>query len=140
MDLSHTIHLLGETLGEVLRMEESAALFETEERIRGLAKARRGGDGAAAIGLADEVRALTADAARVMASAFAVYFDLVNLAEETHRMRALRERERTQHPVPIAESIGNAVARLKAGRVTAPQMATLLEALRIELVLTAHPT
>ena len=140
MDLSGTIHLLGEMLGEVLRTEESIALFETEERIRGLAKARRSGDPAAAAGLADEVRALTADAARVTASAFAVYFDLVNLAEETHRIRALRERERTHDPAPIGESIGDAVARLKARGITARQMAQLLETLRIELVLTAHPT
>ncbi len=140
MDLSGTIHLLGETLGKVLRTEESESLFETEERIRGLAKARRGGDAAAAIGLANEVKALNADAARVMASAFAVYFDLVNLAEETHRIRALRERERIQHPAPIGESIGDAVARLKARGLTSGQMAELLETLRIELVLTAHPT
>jgi len=34
LDLSATIHLLGETLGEVLRAQESSALFGTEERIR----------------------------------------------------------------------------------------------------------
>jgi phosphoenolpyruvate carboxylase len=140
LDLSGTIHLLGETLGEVLRAEESDALFGLEERIRGLAKARRGGDTAAAIELAEEVKALTADAARVMASAFAVYFDLVNLAEETHRIRALRERERVRHPAPISESIGDAMARLKERGLTSHQMAELLESLRIELVLTAHPT
>ena len=31
MDLSATIHLLGEALGEVLRAQESVSLFETEE-------------------------------------------------------------------------------------------------------------
>jgi phosphoenolpyruvate carboxylase len=140
VDLSAAIHLLGEMLGEVLRTEESDALFEREERIRGFAKGRRAGDASAAAALAEEVRELTPDAARVMASAFAVYFDLVNLAEETHRIRALRERERTQHPAPIGESIGDAMARLKARGVTAGEMAELLETLRIELVLTAHPT
>jgi len=140
VNLSTTIHLLGETLGEVLRTQESVALFETEERIRALAKARRAGDQAAATCLADEVRALSTDAARATASAFAVYFDLVNLAEETQRIRALRERERAQHPAPIGESVGAAMARLKAQGVTAHQMKTLLESLRIELVLTAHPT
>ena len=48
VDLSATIHLLGETLGEVLRTQESVALFETEERIRALAKARRAGEPGAA--------------------------------------------------------------------------------------------
>jgi phosphoenolpyruvate carboxylase len=140
VDLSATIHLLGETLGDVLRAQESAELFETEERIRALAKARRAGDEAAAPCLAAEVAALSTDAGRVMASAFAVYFDLVNLAEEAHRIAALRERERLQHPAPIAESIGAAVAALRGRGVSAAQMAALLDALRIELVLTAHPT
>src|SRR5207253_5584246 len=88
LDLSATIHLLGETLGEVLRAQESSALFGTEERIRALAKSRRAGDAAAAGGLADEVGALDVDGARATASAFA---DLVNLAEESHRIRALRQ-------------------------------------------------
>ena len=92
MDLSATIHLLGEVLGDVLRTQESVALFETEERIRALAKACRLDDKASAERLAAEVRALSHDAARAVASAFAVYFDLVNLAEEEHRIAALRER------------------------------------------------
>jgi phosphoenolpyruvate carboxylase len=140
VDLSATIHLLGETLGEVLRTRESAALFETEERIRALAKTRRAGETVAARGLAAEVAALSLDAARATASAFAVYFDLVNLAEEAHRLRSLRERERALHPAPIGESVGHAVALLKRRGTTVEQMAALLRALRVELVLTAHPT
>jgi len=140
VDLSATIHLLGETLGEVLRTQESAALFETEEGIRALAKARRGDEPGAAERLAADVAALSTDAARATASAFAVYFDLVNLAEEAHRIQALRERERTQHPAPIGESVGEAVARLKAQGVASERMAEVLGSLRIELVLTAHPT
>src|SRR5262245_16225780 len=140
MDLSDTIHLLGEILGDVLRSEESVALFMTEERIRALAKARRAGEPEAARDLAAAVAALSTDEARATASAFAVYFDLVNLAEESHRLQALRDRERSRHPAPIAESVGEAVARLKAQGVPADRMAALLADLRVELVLTAHPT
>ncbi len=140
MDLSATIHLLGEALGEVLRAQESVALFETEEQIRALAKARRAGEMDAAVRLPLAVADLPTDAARATASAFAVYFDLINLAEEVHRIQALRARERAQHPAPIGESIGEAIARLRAGGVTAERMATLLRELRVELVLTAHPT
>jgi phosphoenolpyruvate carboxylase len=140
VDLSATIHLLGETLGETLRTQESVALFETEERIRALAKARRLDDKAAAERLAAEVAALSDEAARATASAFAVYFDLVNLAEEVHRIEALRERERARHPRPIAESIRDAVAELAAGGTSPARMAGLLQALKVELVLTAHPT
>jgi phosphoenolpyruvate carboxylase len=140
VDLSATIHLLGETLGAVLREQESAPIFETEERVRAFAKARRAGDATAADRLAAEVSALSPDAARATASAFAVYFDLVNLAEEAYRIRALRGRERAQHPAPIGESLGEAVAKLKAEGVTDERLAALLATLKIELVLTAHPT
>ena len=140
MDLSATIHLLGEALGDVLRTQESADLFETEERIRSLAKARRSSPGRPPEHLAAEVAALSVDAARATASAFAVYFDLVNLAEEAQRIRALRERERSAHPAPIGESIGAAIGEIKSRGVTPERMAALLGALRIELVLTAHPT
>lgn len=40
MDLSATIHLLGDVLGEVLREQETPALFDLEERIRALARRR----------------------------------------------------------------------------------------------------
>ncbi len=140
MDLSSTIHYLGELLGQVISEQESPALFETEERIRALAKARRAGDESAAAELAVQVAALSTDEARAVASAFTLYFDLANLAEEAQRVDALREREREQHPAPIGESIAEAIAALKQRGVSSEQMAQLLHDLRIELVLTAHPT
>jgi len=140
VDLSTTIHLLGETLGSVLRAQESVALFDLEERIRGLAKARRAEDLSAGASLAREVAALAVDDARAAASAFAVYFDLVNIAEDAHRLQALRERERANHPRPVAESIGDALGLIRARGVPAERMAALLGALQVELVLTAHPT
>ena len=140
MDLSSTIRYLGELLGQAIGEQESAALFETEERIRALAKARRAGDSTAAAQLAAQVRALDVDQARAVASAFTVYFDLANLAEEAQRVDALHAREREQYPAPIDESIGEAIATLKRRGVTSEQMAQLLRELHIELVLTAHPT
>lgn len=124
----------------MLRSQESVALFETEERVRALAKARRAGEMEAAVQLPGAVAELPEEAARATASAFAVYFDLVNLAEEVHRIRALRARERARHPAPVGESIGEAVGLLVARGVGADRMAALLQTLRVELVLTAHPT
>jgi phosphoenolpyruvate carboxylase len=140
MDLSQTIHLLGDLLGQVISELESPHIFEIEERIRALAKARRSGDQTAAMGLEREVASLSAEEARAVAAAFAVYFDLVNLAEENQRVLALRRREDEFHPNPIPESIGEAIATLKQSGVTPRQMEDLLGDLSIELVLTAHPT
>jgi phosphoenolpyruvate carboxylase len=141
MDLSTTINLLGRLLGDVISEQESSGLFDIEERVRQLAKARRAEeDGTAAAQLAAEVRALSLDAARAVASAFTLYFDLVNLAEEANRVRALRQRERQFHPTPTEDTLAEAVALLKARGVTHAQMSALLRDLNIELVLTAHPT
>ena len=140
MDLSDTVRLLGDLLGQVLSTEESPQLFETEEKIRALAKARRSGEAQAGAHLAAEVATLVPDAARGVAAAFALYFDLVNVAEEDYRVQALRQRQRDLYPDPIGESIADAIGQLKQHGVTHDQMAALLNQLHIELVLTAHPT
>jgi phosphoenolpyruvate carboxylase len=139
MDLSATIHLLGDILGEVISAQESPPIFELEERIRMHAKARRAGDPGGAEGLTEEVASLTPDEARAVAAAFTLYFDLVNLAEEHYRVSALRQQEREEVQA-VHDSIQEAISILKQAGVSQEQMASLLENLQIELVLTAHPT
>ena len=69
MDLSDTVRLLGDLLGQVVSAEETPQLFETEEKIRALAKARRSGEASAGARLAAEVATLMPNAARSVASA-----------------------------------------------------------------------
>ena len=140
MELSETIHLLGDILGEVISELESPELFAIEERIRAAAKDRRGANAEAAKQLEAEVEALDVDTARAVSAAFTTYFDLVNLAEEYHRVRQLRERESILSPKPLDESVNDAIASLKVEGVSSGQMQDLLNGLSIELVLTAHPT
>jgi len=140
MDISQFIHLLGDQLGKVISELESPGVFETEERIRAEAKARRSGDQVAAQRLRHEVEVLQADEARAVAASFATYFDLVNLAEENYRLALLRHQEQENSPEPVKESIAEAIAILKQHGVTADQMSQLIDSLSIELVLTAHPT
>ena len=140
MDISQNIHLLGNLLGKVITELESQELFNTEEKIRALAKARRSGDKDATKQLQQHISALTNDDARVIAAAFTSYFDLVNLAEEDHRVQLLRQRENELFPEPDRESIGEAIALLKKQGVTSGEMSALMDSLAIELVLTAHPT
>jgi phosphoenolpyruvate carboxylase len=144
MDISETIHMLGDILGRVLTEQESPRIYEIEERIRHYSKARRADHGPeghrAGESLRKEVAALTPDEARAVASAFALYFDLVNLAEEYFRVRTLREQEASGRPFMIHESIAEAIHILKAEGVTAEKLGEVLDQLDIELVLTAHPT
>ena len=81
MELSGVIHLLGDLLGQVIEQVESAEGFRLEERVRELAKRRRAGEGSGSE-LSAMIDGMDANAARVVAAAFAVYLDLVNLAED----------------------------------------------------------
>ncbi len=140
MDLSKTIHWLGDSLGQVLSEQESPEIFALEERIRQLAKDRRAGSEYAAAALAKEVSALSTEEARAVAAAFTLYFDLVNLAEESYRVSMIRRQAAENYPRPVHDSIEEAVQILHERGVTAAQMEQLLQNLSIELVLTAHPT
>ncbi len=140
MELSNTIRLLGNLLGQVICDQESPAIFDIEERIRAASKGRRDGEADAAEILAREVGNLNTEQARAVATAFALYFDLVNLAEENHRVSMLRERQRASYPEAISESIDAAVRYLKEREATLGEVDQLLNDLHIELVLTAHPT
>jgi phosphoenolpyruvate carboxylase len=140
LDISQLIHLLGDLLGKVILEFEGVASFEMIERIRAAAKARRAGESDADRSLRQIFQRLQPAEAQTIATAFAAYFDLVNLAEERSRLDTLRQRQRESYPRPEHDSIGEAIALLKAQGVTAQQMADLLDNLSIEIVLTAHPT
>jgi phosphoenolpyruvate carboxylase len=139
--LSADIHLLGDTLGRVIRQQAGIAVFDLEERIRALSKTRRSDPGAGVddylAGLVDE---MNLEQAESVARAFTTYFDLVNVAEENHRVRVLRQRERQSHPQPPPQSIAAAIARLWEQNVDEPALEALLARLHVEPVFTAHPT
>lgn len=132
--------MLGEHLGQIIAEQESQEIFDLEEEIRLAAKNRRDGDQEAAQTLSSTVTRLDVEQARGVATAFTVYFDLVNLAEEIYRIGILRERKRAGYPDPIDNSIGEALSLLHQTGFSEQQLKAILNELRIELVLTAHPT
>ena len=86
MNLSQIVRLLGNILGQVLIEQESNDVFIIEEDIRNLSKERRDKNPKAQEQLQTKVASLTSQQARAVASAFALYFDLINLAEENERI------------------------------------------------------
>jgi phosphoenolpyruvate carboxylase len=139
--LSYDIHLLGDQLGRVIRRQAGIEMYELVERIRALAKARRIEPDAAVDGRIQHlVNEISLEEVEQVARSFTLYFELINLAEEQHRVRVLRDRERQAHPRPLGESIPEAIERLRLLGVDEFEMRDLLERLHIELVFTAHPT
>ncbi|MEI7836954.1 MAG: pyruvate formate lyase family protein [Planctomycetota bacterium] len=86
MDISQYIHLLGDQLGKVISELESPAIFESEERIRTEAKARRAGSAYGGV-MADALEAviLLAERYRVLAEAQAA-----EATDECQRVRLKR--------------------------------------------------
>ena len=135
--LRANVRLLGDILGGVLVEQEGEELFSDEERIRALSRAAR--EGAPRDELRDAVRGLDLERQGTVLRAFAMYFQLANIAEQHHRVRRRRDYARmARHPQPgSCEEVFN---RLRAGGVAADVLAAAVGDLRIELVFTAHPT
>jgi phosphoenolpyruvate carboxylase len=133
--LRREVRLLGDALGQVLAEYGGPGLLEDVENLRRtVIFAREKEDQAAAAQL---VAAWPIDRAEQVARAFTCYFQLVNLAEERHRARALRERDRGTDL--LAESLEQAVAEIRSGHGE-EKLRELLDDLVIHPVLTAHPT
>jgi len=113
--LRRDIRLLGGLLGKVVADYGGANLLRDVEKLRGLVIRARDDDR-----YEREAEKLVAswglDRAEKVARAFACYFHLANLAEEHHRARVLRERDRGPEPQPesLAATIGD--LRPKLGR------------------------
>src|SRR5919199_1350877 len=131
--LRDDVRMLGELLGETLRVRGGDRLFETVERVRALAKRD-------AHALPDVLREMPVEAAVPVARAFSHFLTLANIAEQHHRIRRRREYQRAGSPRPRAGSCDEPFARLIRGGVSADALHAAVMRLRIELVLTAHPT
>jgi phosphoenolpyruvate carboxylase len=131
--LRANVRLLGEILGRVIVEQEGEALLELEERVRKLARAGRRGYPEAADELAAIVQGLDLERQALVLRAFAIYFQLANIAEQHHRVRRRRAYEHEGKTPP--ESLAD--ARERAGD---RDLAAAAAGLSVELVLTAHPT
>lgn len=138
--LRRDVRLLGDLLGEVIVEQAGPEALQLVTEIRHLARDRRANVPGAERKLAARVEGLSEAEIRTVARSLSVFFDLSNIAEDRHRVRVLREREKERHPEPIGESIGAAIQQLRTGGFTADQVQAALDILDIELVFTAHPS
>ena len=135
--LRANVRLLGRLLGRVLVEQEGREFFELEERVRTLARHVR--TGAKQRGaLADAVAALDVETQGRVQRAFALFFQLANIAEQHHRLRRRREYEH-EGRTP-RESLADATARLREAGVGDEALRAAAARLQVRPVLTAHPT
>ena len=137
--LVEDIRLLGRILGDVIREQEGAEIYELIEKIRKLSVAfRRDADHAADKALKKLLKGLPGDHAVSVIRGFTYFSHLANLAEDRHhiRRRAIHERVGdTQEG-----SIEVALQRLRWAGITPKIISQTLAHSFVSPVLTAHPT
>lgn len=134
------IHLLGDTLGHVIRSQAGDDVFEAVERVRSLAKAGRAGDSEAAKKLEGVLRDLPIGQAVPVARAFSHFLMLSNIAEQHHRIRRRRDYERDPSAGPQRGSLADSFGRRLEAGVAPRDIWQCAAEMRVDLVLTAHPT
>ncbi|MBB3111767.1 phosphoenolpyruvate carboxylase [Paenibacillus phyllosphaerae] len=139
--LRRDVRFLGNILGDVLVHQGGRELLDIVERIREMSKTLR----------AEFIPELFAEFKQVISElnpeirhqvirAFAIYFQLVNIAEQNHRVRRKRDYERSAGETVQPGSIESAIQVLKEQGIPVEDVKSMLEGISLELVMTAHPT
>jgi phosphoenolpyruvate carboxylase len=149
LPLRRDVRSLGTLLGRVIVEQEGKRLFNVVEELRHLlirhreqarlqesanfadpqmAKAR---DAIAGLGLEDAYR---------ITKAFAIYFELANLAETNHRKRRRRAGKLHAEQAALAGSFRGTLRRLCAAGTGAEEALAALREIKITPTFTAHPT
>jgi len=128
--------MLGEILGQVVKEYGGAGLLKDVETLRKSVIRARDAD-VHERRTEKIVASWPLERAEQVARAFTVYFHLVNLAEEHHRARVLRERDGGSQPMPESLAATVASLRRKLGR---RRLRDVLARLEVHPVFTAHPT
>jgi len=130
--LRRNIQLLGTLLGDTIRDAHGAPLFDKVEQIRRLSKAARTGGDRERAALSTLLQSLELDELVPVARAFSHFLSLANTAEQ---LQAVYASEAT-----AGEDLEEIYRRLGRHQLSEQALGETLDALKIELVLTAHPT
>ena len=138
--LGADIRLLGNLLGQAIRRLAGDAAFDLEEDIRAAAKELRAKPSPeAARQLRDRLSTLDLPSLRSLIRAFSVFFDLINLAEQQARVRAIRHRAARIDAV-LAETAESALRQIASRGILADEVKDHLARALVVPVFTAHPS
>jgi len=138
--LRRDVRQLGAFLGDAIRELAGEETYEIVERVRRLSKSALAGDDAAREALRKLLAHLGPLDALGVARAFATFLPLANIAEQHHRIRRRRDYLGDPDARPVDASLEEGFARLRTAGVTPDELHEVVGRMRIELVLTAHPT
>lgn len=126
---------LGRILGDTVAAAEGDEFLALIERVRGLSKGAREGSAEDRAELLDQLRVLDNDQLVPVARAFAQFLNLANIADQQHLV------SRAMDPLLSASrNLNNSLGELRKEGVSVAEIEQAIAELKIELVLTAHPT
>jgi phosphoenolpyruvate carboxylase len=150
LPLRRDVRSLGMLLGRVLVEQEGEAFFEVVERLRRILIQHRDQPPMGTppeefeAGLMTQAReiiaSLSVDDAYRITKAFAIYFELANLAETNHRKRRRRAAGLQEGRVGIEGSFRGTLFRLRSAGLAPHKILDSLRQVRVTPVFTAHPT
>jgi len=146
LPLRRDVRSLGTLLGRVLVAQAGEPLFKTVEQLRRLliqSRARSAGSQSDTPEMQEAraiVQKLSIQEAYWVTKAFAIYFELANLAETNHRKRRRRAAKLYPNQPPLPGSFRGTIARLRDSGMIADQALAALCQIRVIPVFTAHPT
>ncbi len=150
--LRRDVRCLGRLLGQVLREQAGTRLYDAVEELRQMAIAHReataadpspesgAGEVARLRQAATRVARLSPADAESLTRAFAIYFELTNLAETNHRKRRRRAATLALERVAQPGSFAGTLRRLRDAGMSAETVWRAIAATEIMPVFTAHPT
>lgn len=137
-NLSKNIKELGFLLGEVLKEQEGIKLFDTVEKLRALTKVLRD-DSESKKKIRGIVSKLSLEESHNVIKAFAIYFILVNAADEVHKIvidKINEDKTENKHE----GSFRNTLHDLSKLKLSKKDLSVIFNKIEIIPVFTAHPT
>lgn len=139
--LRRDVRFLANLLGDVLVHQGGKELLDTVDKIREMSKSMRAHFVPELYNEFKEmINTLNPDIRHQVIRAFAIFFHLVNIAEQNHRIRRKRDYELTAGESIQPGSIESVVKDLKQKGASLKEVQEILQGISLELVMTAHPT
>src|SRR5258706_12950961 len=134
--LRRDVRNLGRILGDVIKEQAGEAVFDSVEQLRNLSIEQREHG---RIAKAPSLASMDLRHVFLVVRAFAIYFELVNLAETNHRKRR-RRASQVNHSEAQAGKIQGKFHRFKPAGISLEEAQKALESIFAVPVFTAHPT
>jgi phosphoenolpyruvate carboxylase len=138
--LRNDIRLLGRILGDTVRDQEGADVFELVERIRQTSiRFHRGDDAGARSELELILDSMSISQTLRIVRAFSYFSHLANIAEDQNNIRRMRQSSKAGEP-PRPETLARTLLHARTAGISATNLRKFFASALVSPVLTAHPT